>query len=392
MAQNKPAPQKPTSDGSQSDSRAASRRDFLKGRAALSALADKAKQMADVATASFEVASGQEPSRPRPQEVTLLEVSRRAMACDFQVQYHASDGPTATESILESHELLESIESQLTIYRETSDTLDINANGATSPVKVEPRFFQLLQLCAWLHTETHGTFDITSGPLSRIWGFLKREGRVPEEQEIAAALASVEGSAIQLNEQDSTIQFLKPELEINFNSIGKGYALDRLTEQLVEQGVEDFLWHGGRSSVLARGKNRSDRHDAWTIGIRDPLRPVRRLAEIHLRNQALGTAGSGTQFFEHEGRRYGHVIDPRTGWPAEGVYTATAITETAAEADALATAFYVLGPGGTAEYCAAHPEVSALLVCPPLGESTEEQPLDVHAFNLTDNAWTRCPN
>ncbi|QDS97897.1 FAD:protein FMN transferase [Adhaeretor mobilis] len=385
------ASKEPTPNDSHPDARAASRREFLKGRAALSALADKAKQMADAATASFEVASGQEPQRSRPQEVTLLEVSRRAMACDFQVQYHAADGQRATGPILDSLDLLEAIEARLTIYRDTSDVLEMNASAATAPVEVEPRLFQLLQLCAWLQAETSGAFDITSGPLSRVWGFLKREGRVPAELEISEALKSTGGDAIRLNEQDSTIEFLNPRLEINLNSIGKGYAIDRLAEQLAGQGVDDFLWHGGRSSVLARGKNRSDSHEAWTVGIRDPVHPERRLAEIHLRNQALGTAGSGTQFFEHQGRRYGHVIDPRTGWPAEGVFTATAIAETAAEADALATAFYVLGPGGTAEYCAAHPEVAALLVCPPLSESTEELPLEVHAFNLADDAWTRCP-
>lgn len=380
--------EKPTSSDPREEPSVASRREFLKGRSALSALADKAKQMADAATASFEAASGESTTQPaKPSQVALLEVTRRAMACDFQVQFHACDGQRFTTSMLEAMELLEPLEAQLTIYRESSEVIDINAYAASAPIEVEPRLFQLLQLAAWLHAETEGAFDITSGPLSRVWGFLRREGRLPQELEIADALANVGGAAIELNEKEKTVYFLKPHLEVNFNSIGKGYALDRLAEQLTEKGVDNYLWHGGRSSVLARGRNYSDQHEAWSIGIRHPLAAEKRLAEIHLRNQALGTAGSGTQFFEHEGRRYGHVIDPRTGWPAEGVYTATAVADTAAEADALATAFYVLGPGGTAEFCAVHREVSALLVCPPFGEDASE--VEMHAFNLDHEDWTR---
>ncbi|MEQ8838443.1 MAG: FAD:protein FMN transferase [Lacipirellulaceae bacterium] len=381
--------EKPTSENSQSESSVASRREFLKGRAALSALADKAREMADAATASFEAASGNRSvSSQQSQKVALLEITRRAKACDFQVQYHAADGPRFTSTMLEVMESLEPLEAQLTIYRETSEVLDINAYAASAPIEVEPRLFQLFQLAAWLHSETQGAFDMTSGPLSRAWGFLKREGGLPEEHEIADALGNVDATAIELNDLEKTVHFTKPHLEINFNSIGKGYALDRLAEQLARKKIDNYLWHGGRSSVLARGRNFSDQHDAWSVGIRDPLKPEERLGEIHLRNQALGTAGSGTQFFEHEGHRYGHLIDPRTGWPAEGVYTATAVAETAAEADALATAFYVLGPGGTAEYCAAHPEVAALLVCPPFSEEGEQE-VEIHAFNLDEGVWTR---
>ena len=104
--------------------------------------------------------------------------------------------------------------------------------------------------------------------------------------------------------------------------------------------------------------------------MRHPLRPDERLAELLLRNQALSTSGAGTQFFIRRGQRYGHILDPRTGRPAEGLYSATVIAPTAAEAEGLSTAFYVMGPEKTGEFCAARPEIAALLVAPGEREAT----------------------
>jgi thiamine biosynthesis lipoprotein len=107
------------------------------------------------------------------------------------------------------------------------------------------------------------------------------------------------------------------------------------------------------------------------------------LAEFYLQNEALSTSGAGTQFFRRRGRRYGHILDPRTGRPAEGVYSATVIAPTAAEADALSTAFYVMGPEKSGEYCSDRPELAALLVCP----SDREGEISLHAFGLDGEHW-----
>lgn len=313
-----------------------------------------------------------------------VQASRRAMACDFEVQYHAAD-VAAAEPVMEALDVVEAIEDQLTIYRDYSDVIEINAHAAEGPVEVETRLFSLLELAGKLYRETHGAFDITSTPLSRTWGFLRREGRLPSPEEISSALGRVGFDNVKLESSNRTIKFLEPGIEINFNSIGKGYALDRIAAYLDERGVRDYLWHGGRSSVLARGRNRANARQCWTVALPHPLDPGRRLAEFYLRDRALGTAGGGTQHFEHEGRRYSHVLDPRTGWPAQDVYLATALARTAAEADALATAFFVLGPAGVSEYCAAHPEIAAVLVCPtPVGND-----ITLHSWGLESDDWQR---
>ncbi|MEM9354454.1 MAG: FAD:protein FMN transferase [Planctomycetota bacterium] len=331
-----------------------SRRSFLQGKAALRTLADKVQKIADEVADRLEVVAG--PAAP------LRTASRRAMACDFEVQYHLADDRLALPAAMEALDLIESLETQMTVYRETSEVIEINESAAELPVFVESGLFGLLQECDRLYHATGGAFDITSGPLSAAWGFHRRDGRLPEPAELSKARERVGFGAVQLDPSEETIQFNRTGIEINLNSIGKGYALDWAAELMANAGAGDFLWHGGRSSVLARGTNRTDPRSAWTVRLPDPMDPAKPLAEFHLRNRALATSGGGTQFFEHEGRRYGHVIDPRTGWPVEGVSTATAIAPTAAEADALSTAFFVMSLDEVEAYCEEHPGVGAAVV------------------------------
>jgi len=353
-----------------------SRRDFLQGRAAVRVVAAKAQAWVDSAS---ELLGANLEMGP----VAHVHASRRAMACEFTVQYHEADREMQ-EEVLAALDLIESIEGLLTIYRDQSEVLNINRQAASGPMVVESHVFALLQLCQQLHRETARAFDITSGPLSRVWGFLQRSGQLPDSAEIETARALVGGEKIDLDASAQTVFFCDPGLEINFNAIGKGYALDQAAALLDEAGYTDYLWHGGGSSVLARGKNQSSYSACWSIGLRHPLLPERRLAEFHLRDRALATAGGATQFFEHEGQRFSHILDPRTGWPASEVLTATVLAPTAALADGLATAFFVMGAEATEEYCTGHPEIAAVLVCP----AHQAPGFVVRPFGLKEDEWT----
>jgi thiamine biosynthesis lipoprotein len=315
----------------------------------------------------------------------VVSVCRRAMACDFEVQLAAGREDDSMQHVFAALDLVEAIEDQLTVYCDESEVVSINRLAAERPVEVESRLFELLQLAERLHRETDGAIDITAGPLSEAWGFSRRRGRLPNDAEIAAALERVGMDHIVLDEAKRTVCFRRPGVSVNFNSIGKGYALDRMSELLENNNVGDFLLHGGRSSVLARGKQPGMEGVGWPIGLRHPLRPKERLAEFYLRDQALATSGSATQFFRRRGRQYGHILDPRTGQPADGVFSATVIAPSAAEADALSTAFYVMGPDAVAEYCAGRPEIMAVLVCSGRREGT----VDLVALGLDARQWRR---
>ena len=138
--------------------------------------------------------------------------------------------------------------------------------------------------------------------------------------------------------------------------------------------------------MLARGEQIPGR-TPWEVGIRDPAHSKRRLGTVRLNDRSLGTSGTQFQSFRHQGRRYGHILNPRTGWPAEGVLSATVVAPTAALADALSTAFFVLGPEKSLEYCRSHPDIGAVLICPnPHGGGIE-----VHVGGLTSDILTLVP-
>jgi thiamine biosynthesis lipoprotein len=319
----------------------------------------------------------------------LVSVRRRAMACEWEVQLAAARDDDSMEHIFAALDLVEALEEQMTVYRADSEVLQINRQASARPMKVEERLFAVFQLAERLYQETDGALDITSGPLSETWGFSRRRGRVPHPAEIAAALMRVGMDDVELDEAAQTIAFRRPGLTVNLNSIGKGYALDRMAALLDENGVDDYLLHGGKSSVLARGDHPGrPQGSGWTIGLRHPLRPAERVCEFRLTNQSLSTSGSGTQFFRRRGRRYGHILDPRTGRPAEGIFSATVIAPTAAEADALSTAFYVMGPEKTADFCATRPELSALLVCP----ANRDGEVRLFGYGLGEGAWQQLCN
>jgi thiamine biosynthesis lipoprotein len=286
------------------------------------------------------------------------------MACEFEVLLNAKQYPHGAETAVEGLDLVDQLESQLTVYRDDSEISLINRDAREQSVEVEPRLFALLERAAQIHRDTGGAYDITSGPLSKAWGFYRREGKMPSDAEIAETLTVVGMQHLQFDAGRQTVQFDRPGVEINLGSIGKGYALDRLAELLRGAGIDNFLLHGGNSSVLAAGPNTATTGEpaGWWIGLRHPLRPEKRLGQIRLRNRAVGTSGSGTQFFIHEGRRLGHILDPRTGRPAEGTLSVTVAAATGADADALATALYVLGPIAAADYCRQHPELSAIIM------------------------------
>jgi thiamine biosynthesis lipoprotein len=362
------------------DEKQHSRRAFLQGKAAARTVADRildiAQQWADSAT---ELIADRFPETP----TIHVEATRRAMACDFAVRYHDADRQLAG-LMLAAFDEIEAVEDRLTIYRDESEVIEVNRHAAEAPYAVSDELYSLLQLAEKLYGETEGAFDITGTPLSRVWGFFRRAGRLPSEEEISAARMAVGMPSLKLRANDRSVEFAHPGVEINFNAMGKGYALDRAAAMLAERGARDYLWHGGRSSILARGSNHGDDRECWSIGLQDPLRPAVRLGEFHLRNCALGTSGGGTQFFDCEGHRYSHLLDPRTGWPAEGVYTATVIAASAAEADALSTAVFVLGPEGAARLCRRRPDVGVVLVCP----GSTEFGITVFTGNLTAEVWT----
>jgi len=299
-------------------------------------------------------------------ELQTVVVGREAMACRFEVSLNAGEAADGTALAVDALDLVDEIEGRLSVYRDTSELSRLNATAASGWQPVSHDVFALLARARELHDLTAGAFDVAAGAVVRAWGFLARAGRVPDPETLAAARERSGMRFVELDPEGRRVRFTRPGVEINPGAIGKGWAVDRAVERLVDAGVASGLVHGGQSSVRAWGVHGPDLpgRRGWPVGLRDPLRPGRRLATITLANRALGTSGSGTQFFIDRGRRLGHILDPRTGLPAEGVLSATVIAPTAADADALATALFVLGTEGLDRIVPAGGPVGALLVVP----------------------------
>ncbi|WP_372721445.1 FAD:protein FMN transferase [Novipirellula sp.] len=295
---------------------------------------------------------------------SICQITRKAMATEFVIllpsqeasapspdpsvdsdQPHEHDGRPgkAVEAAVEAADLLEGIEADLTIYRPTSEISRINLLASETAVSVSPPTFALLQRAVHWGEHTGGAFDITAAPLVEAWGFTQRSGKKPSADEIESARRVVGYQHLQLDPTHRTVGFAVPGMAINLGGIGKGDALDRLAKHLQDRGVHDFLIHGGNSSVIASGDQTPGSGLGWAVGLAHPTKSNRRLAGIWLRNQALATSGSGKQFFHHQGRRYGHVIDPRTGYPAGDLLSLTLLMDNATDADALATGLFVSG-------------------------------------------------
>jgi thiamine biosynthesis lipoprotein len=285
-----------------------------------------------------------------------IRVHRPAMACRFEVVLPggAARHLGAARKALDEVDRLEAL---LTVFRETSALVQVNRTAGDRPVAVGPEIFEIVAKSRALHATTDGAFDVTSTPLSRCWGFLKREGRLPTSDEIDAARARVGMEHVELDADRRTIHFRRPGIELNLGSIGKGYALDRMAMLLRGRGCSRVVLSAGGSSVLAWGGT----GDGWIVDLRSRQVARDRLARIRMWEGALATSGAGEQFVDVAGKRYGHVLDPRTGWPASGVISASVVAHDAATADALSTAFLVGGEAFAERYCASNPGTLAVL-------------------------------
>lgn len=386
-----------------------SRRKFLTGQLPWPA--------GDVGGASWGSDGGTAP----PAEVSglptnTIRLSQTAMAADFEVILNpgpASRLQGASDALAE----VDRIEQLLSVYRPSSTLSQLNAAAsaaAPAGVSVPEELFTLIEQALALARGTGGAFDPTAGRLVALWRTALKQSLPPTESELAAARVGTGVDSVQLAPHERSVAFAHPQTQLNFNAFGKGYALDRAgwildgwcgvpgsggqgaggmspngtspgntspgasphssqsvqpaagvtsaggMEGTVSLPEQAWLMHGGYSSLLARGSLAGV--DGWPVGIRHPQFPQKTLATIWLKDRGLSTSGSGVQFFRHRGRRYGHLIDPRTGWPAEGMLSATVLAPTAAEAEALSTAFFVLGVERAQQYCHNHPQISALLI------------------------------
>lgn len=305
----------------------------------------------------------------QPGATDLLRVRRPAMGTHFDIRVPVGT-PGGLDLATSALDLIDELESQMTVYRDHSELSRINAMAGFAPVVAEEGLFRLLELARDIHDATGGAYDVTAGALSAAWGFFRGPKRVPSPEELAEVRDRTGQSHVTLDPEARSVRFDRPGVVLNLGSIGKGYALDRAAERIAAHWWPTAaLLHGGQSSIYALGSPPWDFGGRWEVALRNPGDADRPLGKFRLRNRAMGTSGASFQQFEAGGRYYGHILDPRTGEPpADGPASVSVLAPTAAEADALSTAFYLLGPEKTAAVVRDRPDVGVLFVLKPAGD------------------------
>ena len=250
------------------------------------------------------------------------------------------DRPGAEEAAAAVFSRLVALERELSEWRPGSPLSAVNRAAGGAAVEVPTDLFRLLERSRELGQATDGAFDVTWAALWGLWDFRAPAPRVPDAAEVAARAALVDYRRIELDADGRTVRLPAAGMMMGLGGIAKGYALDRVAEMLTGAGFRDFLVTGG-GQVLSRGR-RGDR--AWRVGIRDPRGgPEEFFARLEIGDASLSTSADNESFFVVDGVRYHHVLDPRTGWPARGLRSATVMAADATLADALSTAVMVLG-------------------------------------------------
>jgi thiamine biosynthesis lipoprotein len=306
-----------------------------------------------------------------------LHSAHVAMATEFELLVYG-DRESYLQSVTEAvFEEISRLEAQLSFYRPTSDISDLNRRAPFGAVTVEPRLFQLLEKAKKWCEATGGAFDPTVAPLMRCWGFVGASGSLPTEAAIDEARKVVGIHHLQLDARAYTVEFDVEGVQLDLGAIGKGYAVECAVELLREYEITAALLHGGTSTVYALGHPPDA--DAWTIAVQRPFETTAgsHLTEFHLRDEALSISAPHGKWFASEGRRYGHVIDPRTGAPAGRALLAALATASATDSDALSTALLTLGAEGLPLIGSLLPDARALVATVPLSD-IDENPTALH--------------
>jgi thiamine biosynthesis lipoprotein len=250
------------------------------------------------------------------------------------------------------------IDELMSHYKPESQLSRINAHAAEGPVAVDPELFEVIRQSIHYSEITEGAFDITYASVGYLYDY--RNHIRPTEAEIRAKLPGVNFRHLILDPVAHSVRFAQPGMRIDLGGIAKGYSVDRGIDILRKRGIVNaIVTAGGDSRILGDRRGRP-----WVVGIRHPDDPNRVVTRIPLVDSAISTSGDYERFFDEDGVRYHHIIDPHTGHSASKVRSATILAPTAIETDGLSKTAFVLGPEKALQILERLPDVDAVFVTP----------------------------
>lgn len=250
-------------------------------------------------------------------------------------------GNNAKKAIDESLTRLENIENKMSLNIENSEICNINKNSGKDFIKVSNDTFYVIQEGVKYGKLSNGSFDVSTEPISDLWKIGTDKARIPKKEEIESKLKHVNYEDVKLKDKNQVL-LKEKDMAIDLGGIAKGYAADELKKIIEKYKMKRaFINIGG--NLYAYGKKENG--DSWSIGIQDPLeKQGQYLGILNVKNKSIVTSGNYERYFTKDGKRYHHIFDPKTGYPAEnGLISTTIISDKSIDGDALSTATYVLG-------------------------------------------------
>ena len=273
------------------------------------------------------------------------EVSRPLMGTRFSIVCYAADEAQVKKATDEAFTIAEEVNAVASDYIPDSELMRLSKAPIGEPVELSPMLFELLADAREIAEKTDGAYDPTLGPITRLWRKTRKTGKLPDDETLQAALNATGWQQYTLDPEARTITLKKPDMQFDLGGIAKGYAADQMMSVMRKYGIT-------RTSIVAGGDivvgDAPPGKDGWNIGLKT-FNKDKPTEVIELTNSAVSTSGDLHQFVEVDGKRYSHIIDPKTGLGLTDPIAASVIAPNATLTDALATAACVTGPEQTEE-------------------------------------------
>jgi thiamine biosynthesis lipoprotein len=263
------------------------------------------------------------------------------MGVAYSITLIHSDSIHLDSALLIAQAKIHEIEQQISSWLSTSETSKINQNAGIQPVKVSTPLFKLIQRCLKISSLTNGAFDISFASMDKLWRFDGHQTTFPDSTIVRKAISKINYRNITLHQPTQTIFLKEKGMKIGFGAIGKGFAADEVKQYLIHQlNIQSGIINAG-GDLAAWGKPLENKH--WKIGIANPTQRQKIIGWLHLDNTSIATSGDYEKYILYNGKRYSHIINPKTGYPTTGIQSVTVVCDIAEIADGLATAVFVLG-------------------------------------------------
>jgi thiamine biosynthesis lipoprotein len=265
---------------------------------------------------------------------------RYLMGTSVQVQAFGGDEPARRQAIDEAFAAVAEVDRLMSNYRADSELTRINASAGRGPVAVSDPMLRVLEAAQKVSADSNGEFDITVGPLVKLWGFFDKHPHLPTDAELAAVRPLVDYRNVLIDARQHTVRFTRPGVEIDLGGIAKGFAVEVAADVLRRRGLAGFVDAGGNQYLVGTPAGKRQ----WTMGVKDPEAPGRLLGAIDVPEGSVSTSANDSNFLVASGHRYGHLLDPRSLKPSTASESATIVSRDGTLADAMSKAAFMLGP------------------------------------------------